>query len=290
MKLLKELKWDALLLGFLYILLGIVALVLPETMEKFLGYLIAVVLILAGAVSMIAYLLRDARQNYYHNDFLYGLIGIVAGILMLYNVELIIMWISFLLGVLVLVSGCSKLQDVIDMKRLECGNWIAMLAGAAVNVALGIVLMCKPFESAALMGRLLGVGLILSGISDCAVMIYFARRIKKYVEDLQAVDHTFTEKTEVEETKAAKKADGTAESKQSVDRRRAEEQRQAGEQRQTGEQHKPGEQRQAGGQNQTEGQRQTGEPVPDGEKDQTEKRKQEEERQPEKSGQEGVGQ
>ena len=83
MKLFKEMKWDALLTGVLYVLLGIVALVLPETMEKTLGYLLAVVLILAGAVSMIAYLLRDAHQNYYHNDFLHGLIGIGLGILVL---------------------------------------------------------------------------------------------------------------------------------------------------------------------------------------------------------------
>ena len=42
MKLFKEMKWDALLTGVLYVLLGIVALVLPETMEKTLGYLLAV--------------------------------------------------------------------------------------------------------------------------------------------------------------------------------------------------------------------------------------------------------
>ena len=39
MKMLKELKWEAILTGVLYILLGIVALVIPETMQKTLGYL-----------------------------------------------------------------------------------------------------------------------------------------------------------------------------------------------------------------------------------------------------------
>ena len=34
MKMLKELKWEAILTGVLYILLGIVALVIPETMQK----------------------------------------------------------------------------------------------------------------------------------------------------------------------------------------------------------------------------------------------------------------
>ena len=48
MKMLKELKWEAILTGVLYILLGIVALVIPETMQKTLGYLIGIVLIVAG--------------------------------------------------------------------------------------------------------------------------------------------------------------------------------------------------------------------------------------------------
>lgn len=193
MKFLKELKWDALLTGILYILLGIVALVIPETMEKTLGYLLAVVLILAGAVSMIGYLLRDAHQNYYHNDFLYGLIGIGLGIFVLFKVEFIIAMIPFILGVLVLISGCSKLQDVIDMRRMEYGNWVVMLVFAVCNVGLGILLMCNPFQSANLLFRLIGIGLILSGATDCFTTLFFARKIRKYMTSLQAVDSTFTE-------------------------------------------------------------------------------------------------
>ena len=193
MRFFKELKWDALLTGILYILLGIVALVIPETMERTLGYFLAIVLILAGAVSMIGYLLRDAHQNYYHNDFLYGLLGIGAGILVLLNVDIVIASIPFLLGILVLVSGCSKLQDVIDMKRMEYGNWIVMLVFAAANVVLGILLMCNPFKSATLLFRLIGIGLIFSGVTDCFTTCYFARKIKNYLKKLQAVDSTYKE-------------------------------------------------------------------------------------------------
>ena len=53
MKMLKELKWEAILTGVLYILLGIVALLIPETMQKTLGYLIGIVLIVAGLISII---------------------------------------------------------------------------------------------------------------------------------------------------------------------------------------------------------------------------------------------
>lgn len=202
----RELKWDALLTGILYIILGIMSLALPETMERILGYMIGVVLIVAGAVSMISYLLRDAHQNYYHNDFLHGLIGIAAGILILVKMEVVIELISFLLGVMVLVSGCSKLQDVIDMKRLNCGNWIVMLVLAAVNVAFGILLICNPFSWTILLFRLLGVGLIFSGVIDCAATVYFAGRIREYLDSILAVDSTCVEVT-TEGTDAWKKTE-----------------------------------------------------------------------------------
>lgn len=199
MKLFRELKWDALLTGLLYILLGIVALVIPETMEKLLGYLLAVVLILAGAVSMISYLLRDAHQNYYHNDFLHGLISIGAGCFVLFKVEFIISLIPFLLGILVLISGLSKLQDVIDMNRMEYGNWVVMLVFALLNVALGVLLMCNPFESATILFRLIGIGLIFSGVTDVFTTCYFARKIRKYLDALETPTVTAEEITDRED-------------------------------------------------------------------------------------------
>jgi len=207
MKLLKELKWDALLTGVLYVLLGIVSLVLPGTMEKALGYMIGVVLILAGAVSMICYLLRDAHQNYYHNDFLHGILGIALGILVLYKVNIIISLVPVLMGVMVLISGCSKLQDVIDLKRMEYGNWIFMLALAVVNVALGLVLIFNPMKTADFLFRLIGIGLIFSGVTDCFTTVYFAGKIKAYMADLQAVDGTFTEVTDGKEKSGSRKSE-----------------------------------------------------------------------------------
>ncbi len=192
-KLLKQIKWDAILISALYIALGIVCIVIPETMVRTLGYLIGALLIIAGAVSMICYLLREALQNYYRNDFVYGLVSIAIGIIVLYKVDWLIELVPIILGVLVLASGCSKLQDVIDMKRMEYGNWVAMLFLAVVNVIFGVVLIFNPFETAVLLFQLVGIGLIFSGATDCFVVLFFAGKIKKYYENLHAVDSTYVE-------------------------------------------------------------------------------------------------
>ncbi len=194
-KMLKEMKWQALTRGVMYVVLGIVALVIPDTMVKTLGYLMGILLIVGGALSMISYLLRDAHENYYHEGFTYGLIGIVVGIVVLYRVEFVISLVPFVLGILVLLSACSKLQDVIDMKRLDYGNWVLMLVLAAVNLLLGILLICNPFEAVTMMFRVLGVGLLFSGITDCVTTVYFARKIGDYMKSREDVTGSYEEIT-----------------------------------------------------------------------------------------------
>lgn len=193
MRTLKEMKWDNLLTALLYIIIGIVLLLFPETTARTLGYLVGGVAVLAGAVSMICYLLRDAHQNYFRNDFVYGLAGIALGCFIFYKVDLIISLIPFILGLLVVISGCSKLQDVIDMKRMGYGNWIFMLILAIANVVFGIVLMCNPFSTAVLLFRLIGAGLVFSGVSDGLVTLFFAGKVKRYLKDQEASVADFKE-------------------------------------------------------------------------------------------------
>ena len=139
------------------------------------------------------YHLRDARENYYHNEFVFGILGIVLGAVVLYKVEIVISLIPFILGVLVLCSGCSKLQDAIDLKRLGYGSWLGLLIVAAINIILGVVLIYNPFKAAILLFRVLGVVLILSGAGDCFSTIYFARKLRRFKQEQDALDSTFEE-------------------------------------------------------------------------------------------------
>ena len=64
---------------------------------------------------------------------------------------------------------------------------------AVINIILGVVLICNPFQAAVLLFRVLGVGLILSGASDCFSTIYFARKFRRFKQEQNALDSTFEE-------------------------------------------------------------------------------------------------
>lgn len=200
----KQMKWDVIMTSLLYVALGIVVLAMPGIMFKTLGYLIGAFLIVAGAVSMVCYLLRDARRNYFRNDFVYGLVEITVGIIVLYKVDKIMELVPIILGILVVASGCRKLQDAIDMKRLEYSGWILMLVLAVVNVIFGVWLILDPIKVEMVLERLIGIGLIVSGVTDCVITFYFAGIIKKYMDRLETVDTTVVEITDAD-GKAGKK-------------------------------------------------------------------------------------
>ncbi len=96
-----------------------------------------------------------------------------------------------ILGILVVASGCRKLQDVIDMKRLGYGNWMMVLILAVVNVVMGAALIVNSLDAALFFLQLMGAGLIFSGVTDCVTCFYLAKRA--YFDDLNAVDSTFAE-------------------------------------------------------------------------------------------------
>ena len=210
-KFLKEMKWEAILTSALYIVLGVVTIAIPETMVKTLGYLMGILLIVVGAVSMICYLLREASQNHYRNGFGYGLVSIAVGIIFLYKAEWIMSMVPMILGILVLASGCGKLQEVIDMKRAGCEKWLPVLILAAVNIVLGAVIVANPFDVLLRLLQMVGIGLIFSGITDCITVIYVTGRMKGYFEKINAVDATFTEKVDEGGTKKSQKVEDEGE-------------------------------------------------------------------------------
>ncbi|MGN1146780.1 MAG: HdeD family acid-resistance protein [Lachnospiraceae bacterium] len=188
MRILKELKWQSILYAALYIVLGVILLLFPETTATTLCYAVGGAAIVIGVVSVCIYLFRDVSRNTYRNDFVSGLVSILLGIFIFYKVDLIISLIPFVLGIAVVVSGFLKLQDCIDVRRMGYGNGLALFILAIINVALGIVLVLNPFSTAILLFRIIGIGLIFSGISDLVTTLYMSKKIKNYVDDMKVLN------------------------------------------------------------------------------------------------------
>ena len=179
MSLLKQLKWNLILLAVIFIALGIVLILWPGATMKTICYLLAAMLLAIGVVSLINYLRKDISGIIYRYDLVVGLCAILGGILVIVKVDKLTDLILAVLGFLVTMSGIMKMQNSVDMLRLGHGTWHVAFAMAIVNIVAGIVLLMNPFEAAQILIMCLGIALVYSGITDLYVTISISRRLSR---------------------------------------------------------------------------------------------------------------
>ena len=179
MSLLKQLKWNLILLAVIFIALGIVLILWPGATMKTICYLLAAMLLAIGVVSLINYLRKDISGIIYRYDLVVGLCAILGGILVIVKVDKLTDLIPAVLGFLVTMSGIMKMQNSVDMLRLGHGTWHVAFAMAIVNIVAGIVLLMNPFEAAQILIMCLGIALVYSGITDLYVTISISRRLSR---------------------------------------------------------------------------------------------------------------
>lgn len=179
MSLLKQLKWNLILLAVIFIALGIVLILWPGATMKTICYLLAAMLLALGVASLINYLRKDISGIIYRYDLVVGLCAILGGILVIVKVDKLTDLIPAVLGFLVTMSGILKMQNSVDMLRLGHGTWHVAFAMSIINIVAGIVLLMNPFEAEQILIMCLGIALVYSGITDLYVTISISRRLSR---------------------------------------------------------------------------------------------------------------
>lgn len=191
-----------LLSAVLYMVLGVILIIFPATTARTICYIIAGIAMAIGLVNLIVYFMRTVTRNYYRNDFVMGLVLIMLGFFVICKVDLVIALVPFIIGLCIIISGLFKLQGALDMQRMG-GNAALILALAVINVVIGVLMVINPFSSALLLYRLLGVGLLFSGLTDLSSTLYLSKKMHSYVKNMAEADEAI-KVTEIpaEESKA----------------------------------------------------------------------------------------
>lgn len=179
MKLLKQLKWNLILLAVFFIVLGVVLILWPGATMKTICYMLAAILIIIGVVFLANYLRKDIAGLIYRYDLVVGLCAVLGGILVIIKVNQLTELIPAVLGFLVTTSGILKMQNSVDMLRLGHGTWYVAFAMAIINIVFGVLLLINPFGTMELLLIWLGIGFVYSGVTDLYVTISISHKLSK---------------------------------------------------------------------------------------------------------------
>ena len=90
--------------------------------------------------------------------------------------------VTSILGFLIIVSGTLKLQHAINLYRIHMQGVKSICILGLINIILGIVIVFNPFKTMIVLMRVMGIGLLVSGISDLCASVFMKRQFKIYDE------------------------------------------------------------------------------------------------------------
>ncbi|MBQ9059888.1 MAG: DUF308 domain-containing protein [Firmicutes bacterium] len=163
----RKLNWASLVLDLIYIALGILFIVHPQGVESILCYILAAAVAVIGLLYLVGYFIlqtADESGRREGNGFAFGILLIIMAIFIVAKQSLVISLVPFLFGVMVLIRGLMVIQNMFVLRRLGFNILIPLVAGL-LTMGFGIFVMLFPFETATLLFILIGVGLLVGGVS-----------------------------------------------------------------------------------------------------------------------------
>ncbi len=182
----KQLKWSIIVMAIAYIVLGVVLIMYPSQVQKLISYILAFALIAMGIVNLIQYTRLDTNQIVNSYDLVLGFSTMIGGILIIINVERFEQLVLIVMGFMILVSGVMKLQSSVNLMRLRSTSWQVPFAMAMIGIVYGIIMLINPFGAGGFFFAMMGIGFILSGITDIIVTVMFSARLKKVTDLIMA--------------------------------------------------------------------------------------------------------
>ena len=182
----KQLKWSIIVMAIAYIVLGVVLIMYPSQVQKLISYILAFALIAMGIVNLIQYTRLDTNQIVNSYDLVLGFSTMIGGILIIINVERFEQLVLIVMGFMILVSGVMKLQSSVNLMRLRSTSWQVPFAMAMIGIVYGIIMLINPFGAGGFFFAMMGIGFILSGITDIIVSVMFSVRLKKVTDLIMA--------------------------------------------------------------------------------------------------------
>ncbi len=179
------------------LIIGILLLIDPVSFTSGIIVILGVCMIATGILFGYKYFRTSAEQAKKGNMLTYAILLAMIGVFCVLRTDWFIVTfpiLTVLYGIIMLVSGVSKIQTMVDMLRLRNNKWFWAGINAVVSILCAVIILWSPFTSTAVLWIFAGVSLIVEAVLDI-VTLFLAYIGNKKIEEV--VENT--EKEVVEE-------------------------------------------------------------------------------------------
>lgn len=166
------------------VIIGILLLVNPVGFTSGIIIAFGIVLMIMGISTIIKYFRTEPEEAAASQILVKGLLELLGGVFCAFNSHWFIATfpvLTLVYGVMILVTGITKLQWTIDIIRMKRSKWLWMAISAAISILCGITVITNPFSTTAVLWMFIGISLIVDAVFDMIGGI-FGNREKRETE------------------------------------------------------------------------------------------------------------
>lgn len=172
---LKRSGWTDIVISLIFILFGTMLIARPESIMSIVAILLGIIFIVIGVLRTVDYFASNKEDNYL---IAMALASIVIGIVIMFCSDIILSAFRILIAIWIIYSGIINLQTTIVWKDCKSRLWLLTLILAISMIIAGIYILVN---SGAIL-QTVGVAIVVYGIVDIIENIIFIKKVDDYLE------------------------------------------------------------------------------------------------------------
>lgn len=176
----KKSAWSAVIESLALIVLGILFIVLQDTMITVLSYIIGVFFIVKGGFQIVTYFMEKGQNDFFNNGLLSGVISVLIGVAALVIGDDIANVFRVILGVIIIYESLVRINTASKLATAKIDTWKYILIIALMMLVIGVFIT---FNSGAVI-TLIGWMMILTGLIGIVGDVMFIQHVNHIVEQL----------------------------------------------------------------------------------------------------------
>ena len=172
--------WSAVIESLALIILGILFIVLQDTMIRILSYIIGVFFIIKGCFQIITYFMEKGQNDFFNNGLLSGVVAVLIGVTALVIGEDIATVFRVILGIIIIYEALVRINTALKLATANIDTWKYILLIALLILVIGVFIT---FNSGAII-TMIGWMMILTGVIGVIGDVMFIQHVNGLVEKL----------------------------------------------------------------------------------------------------------
>lgn len=161
----REIKWSFTIASVVYLVLGLILLLAPNTSRKLLCTLIGAGVTIYGAFNILSYVL-DKGSSAYTLELLIGICAAAFGIFSLINPGFLLNILIIALGLVIVVGSIGSIKRALNLKTFGYSRWWWAMISACVTLAFALTIIIYPSLYGNALMMIIGAFLIIESVSD----------------------------------------------------------------------------------------------------------------------------